>query len=246
VSRVVAIDAFLESVERYPGHALAVFDVIRATTTAVTAVSRGLRVHPAASLEDAEALAGRLDEPLLVGEVGGEVPDGFDLGNSPAAVAELETSRPVVLLSTSGMPIVVAAGVGSYVGALRNYAALARHLAAGHERVALIGAGTRGEFREEDQLGCAWTAAVLLDHGFEPANDETLAIVERWRDADVEALTVSNSVGYLRRTEQLQDLDFVLSHVDDLDLVVTLGEGVLEVEPPLTGSSPRRAATPRA
>ena len=241
---LVAIDAFLESVSRYPGHALAVFDVIRATTTAVTAVDRGHRVHPASTLEEALAVASGLDDPLLVGEVAGEVPDGFDFSNSPAAVAALpDSKRPVVLLSTSGMPILVAAGPGTYVGSLRNYSALARYIASRHDRVALIGAGTRGEFREEDQIGCAWTAAALIEHGFEPANDETLAIVERWRGVAPEALTVSNSVGYLRRTGQLQDLDFVLAHVDDLDLIVTVGDGVLDVN---GRSAPTRDADPRA
>jgi 2-phosphosulfolactate phosphatase len=231
MSRTVVIDAFRESVERYPRHAIAVFDVIRATTTAVTAVSGGRLVYPAASLEEATALAAGLDDPLLVGEVGGDVPEGFDLSNSPAAVATLnDYGRPLVLLSTSGMPILVAAGAGAYVGALRNYSSLARLLASRYEHVALIGAGTRGEFREEDQLACAWTAQILLEHGFEPENDETLEIVERWRGKDVEALTVSNSVGFLRRTGQLRDLDFVLGHVDDLDVIVRLGDGVLEVE----------------
>ena len=49
-----------------------------------------------------------------------------------------------------------------YVACLRNYSALIAYLAAHHPMVAVIGAGSRGEFREEDQLCCAWIAEGLL------------------------------------------------------------------------------------
>jgi 2-phosphosulfolactate phosphatase len=229
--RVVAIDVFPESVERYPGHAFVVCDVIRATTTAVTAVAQGRDVYPVPSLEAALPLAARLSNPLLVGELGGNMPYGFDLTNSPADVAARDdVDRPMILLSTSGTRLLGEAGPGAYAGSLRNYTALARFLAQHHKRVAVIGAGTRGEFREEDQLACSWIAEQLVSLGFEPANDDTRGYIERWSGRPVDAITMSNSVEYLRRTGQLRDLDFVLTHIDDVDVAVQLRDGRLVAE----------------
>ena len=229
--KTVAIDCFPDSVEAFRStHVVVGIDVIRATTTAVTAVACGRRCFPVPSLEEAVPLAARLEDPLLVGELGGNMPYGFHLQNSPAQVTQLAAdSRPLILLSTTGTRL-LCRGDGAeavYAGCLRNVGALARHLGAQHERVALIGAGTRGEFREEDQLCCAWLGARLVEDGFEPQNDTTALLIDRWKDAPVDVVTRSKSAEYLRSTGQLADLDFVLTHVDDLDVVVALRDGEL-------------------
>ena len=46
--------------------------------------------------------------------------------------------------------------------------------------------------------------------------------VERWRDATPDAILESASVEYLRRSDQLDDLTFILEHVDDLDTVYAI------------------------
>lgn len=231
MERSVVIDCFPESVRAYgDGWAVVAVDVIRATTTAVTAAALGRRVFPVGSIEAAVPLAARLPEPLLVGELGGNMPYGFDVTNSPAALAErTDVERPMILLSTSGTRVIEAAAPADavYVGCLRNHSAQAAHLAAQHERVAIVGAGTRGEFREEDQLGCAWIAQGLLGAGFAPQNEWTSSLVGRWRDAPVDAICTSKSVAYLRDTEQTGDLDFVLGHVDDVDAVFAVVDGEL-------------------
>ena len=71
----VVIDCFPESALRYrDGWAVVAIDVIRATTTATTAVALGRRCFPVPSLEAAVPLAAQLDRPLLVGELGGTCP----------------------------------------------------------------------------------------------------------------------------------------------------------------------------
>jgi 2-phosphosulfolactate phosphatase len=222
MSKVVVVDAFADRAHLYAdGYAAVVVDVLRATTTAVTAVANGRRCFPVASIERALPLAARLDRPLLCGELGGNMPYGFDLNNSPTRVASLNGDRrPLILLSTSGTALIHAAADAVdtvLVACLRNVTATARHLAGTCERVAVLGAGTRGEFREEDELCCAWIAARLVDAGFEPRGERTHDAVERWRDAPVESICESRSVTYLMDTDQLRDLEFVLAHVDDLD-----------------------------
>lgn len=224
--KIVAIDCFPENVQRWKseGYALVAIDVIRATTTAVTAVATGRRCYPVATVEQARSMASGMDDPLMVGEVGGDMPEGFEIPNSPALVARHNgIHRPMVLLSTSGTRIISAAKGGTcYVACLRNYTAQIEHLIKFYSKVAIIGAGTRGEFREEDQICCAWIAEGLLKAGYMPANDETAQIVRQWQNRPVEALLVSNSVAYLRRSGQLQDVEFVLAHVDDLESVFEL------------------------
>jgi 2-phosphosulfolactate phosphatase len=221
--KTVVIDYLPERVREYGlPYALVAADVIRATTTAVTCVALGRRCYPASSVEAALALAWRLVDPLLVGEVGGIMPAGFHLNNSPFDLAGLsDLERPMILVSSSGTRLMCAAAEGQpmYVACLRNYSAQVAYLAAHHAQVALIGAGTKGEFREEDELCCAWIAEGLLKAGYEVGNARTAAIIERWSGAPVEVIVEGASAEYLRRSDQVRDLDFILTHVDDLNEV---------------------------
>lgn len=219
----VVIDCFPESVARYSdGYAIVAVDVMRATTTAVTCVALGRKCFPVPSLDAAVPLAARLTNPLLVGELGGNMPYGFDLNNSPAALeSRTDIHRPMILLSSSGTRLVCAAeeSQAMYAACLRNYSAQIKHLIAHHAKVAVIGAGSRGQFREEDQLCCAWIAEGLLAAGYEPQDEQTLAIIQRWSGAPAESVASSASAEYLRNTKQTKDLDFILEHIDDLDEV---------------------------
>jgi 2-phosphosulfolactate phosphatase len=204
-------------------------DVIRATTTAVTGVALGRRCFPVSCLDEAVKLAAEFDDPLLVGELGGSTPYGFSLTNSPADLAmRADIDRPMILLSTSGTRLIAAAPQSIYVACLRNYSALIHRLVSLSADVALIGAGTRGEFREEDALCCARIAAGLLDSGFQAGDETTASIVERWTDQPVDAFVGGKSTEYLRASGQLRDLEFILTHIDDLDDVfVKVGREIL-------------------
>lgn len=245
MSRTVVIDCFAESLERYrEGWAVIGVDVLRATTTAVTAAALGRRVFPVPDLERAVATAALLPGALLAGELGGRVPYGFEENNSPAALdVRPDVHRPMVLLSSSGTRLVHELGPRDavYAACLRNVSAMVAHAAARHERVAVVGAGTRGEFREEDQLGCAWIAQGLVEQGFQ-AQQWTARIIERWRGAPVDAVARGASADYLRRSGQVSDLEFVLDHVDDLHEAYALRDGELVV--PEVPARPTELPTP--
>src|SRR5439155_16577214 len=123
--KTVVIDCFPESLVSYrKGYAIVAVDVIRATTTAVTAVALGRRCFPVPSLEAAVPLAARLTNPLLVGEHGGCMPYCFDMNNSPADLElRKDVDRPMILLSTSGTKLICGAeeSQAMYVACLRNY-----------------------------------------------------------------------------------------------------------------------------
>ena len=219
--KTVSICCFADgSYEYAPDRALVAVDVIRATTTAVTAISMGRECHLVPTLEAAFDAASRLPNALLTGEQGGETPAGFELTNSPAQLAaRTDTSRPLVLLSSTGTRLMCAIGQSdsAYLACFRNYRATIDHLAANYETVTLIGAGTRGDFREEDQMCCAWIADGLMQSGFTPGDEATVRLTKRWRGVPRDAFRSSKSVAYLKRSGQLHDLDFILSHFDDVD-----------------------------
>ncbi len=225
----VVIDCLPESVSRYrQGWAVVAVDVIRATTTAITAAATGRRCFPAPDIGTALALARGLTGALLAGESSGARPAGFEIDNSPAQVAGRgDTHRPLVLVSSSGTKVIheAASCEATYLACFRCHSVLASYLAGRHDRVAVIGAGTKGEFREEDQICCAWVAADLVASGYEPETPQTVAVINRWRDASPEACLCSRSVDFLRRTGQLRDLDFILSHIDDLQAVFAVRDG---------------------
>lgn len=230
----VVIDCFPESVARYvEDHSIVAIDVIRATTLAVTAVAAGRRCLVAADLQDAFAIRDRVGNAVLAGELGGDMPPGFDMNNSPAELAQRgDVPRPLVMLSTSGTQLMLEAGRsahGAFAACFRNFTATARLLADRRGRVAIIGAGSRNEFREEDQMACAWVAELLVNAGHRPEDRKTAEIIERWRGAPATACETGGSVAYLRRSGQLGDFDFVTAHVDDLDIVCSI-DGI-EVRP---------------
>lgn len=247
MTRTVAIDCFPESVRNHTDCAIVAVDVIRATTTAITAVALGRRCHPAATLDEATVLESRLrtEDPLLAGELGGSTPYGFEMTNTPAGLAERDdTHRPLILLSTGGTAVIGESVhcQGSFVACLRNIRAQSEYLAGRHDRIACIGAGTRGEFREEDQLCCAWIAERLVRSGYRPADEQTQRIIERWSGAQADAFLMSKSVDYLRDTNQLNDLDFILAHVDDLSASFELRDGQIVMIP--TERVRKKAAQP--
>jgi 2-phosphosulfolactate phosphatase len=219
--KTVSICCFSEGLGEYADdRALVAVDVIRATTTAVTAISMGRECHLVPTLQAAFDTALRLPNALLAGELGGDMPAGFDLTNSPAQLAaRSDVSRPLVLLSSTGTRLIyeIRHSDSAYLACFRNYSATIDCLAKTHKAVTLIGAGTRGAFREEDQMCCAWIADGLIESGFAPEDGVTLHLAERWRGAPHDAFLVSQSVAYLKKSGQLRDLDFILSHFDDVN-----------------------------
>jgi len=217
----VSICCFEEGpIEYVDNAALVAVDVIRATTTACTAIAMGRECHLAPTLHAAFDKASRLSNALLAGEIGGDMPPGFDLSNSPAELAvRSDVSRPLILLSSTGTRLMyeIRFSDSAYLACFRNYSATIDCLAKNHDVVTLIGAGTRGEFREEDQMCCAWIAEGLVQSGFAPGDEMTLNLIDRWRASSRDAFLTSRSVAYLQRSGQLHDLDFILDHFDDVD-----------------------------
>ena len=194
------------------GEAIVAVDVVRTTTTAVTAVAQGRRCFTAPTIAAARRRATRLERPLLAGEIAGVMPAGFDLSSSVAELAgRSDVERPLVLATSAGTPLIHAAALTGtvYLASLRNARHLGAWLAGRHERVAVVAAASRGQFGEEDRVCCAQVAGELLDAGYAAEDPDTESLVRRWRDASADV--------WLRcRRGQRQDVEFILGHQDDL------------------------------
>ncbi|MFM9195860.1 MAG: 2-phosphosulfolactate phosphatase, partial [Planctomycetia bacterium] len=147
-----------------------VIDVLRASTTIISALAHGaVAVQPVPTVDQARALSaacpGRAggsesSRALLGGERGGLRIDGFDLGNSPLEYSsDRVAGRRIVITTTNGTAALDAAlpATEVLIGAILNrtaVAARARSLAAMHgaPAIQLVCAGTGGEMTEEDLL----------------------------------------------------------------------------------------------
>jgi 2-phosphosulfolactate phosphatase len=151
--------------EQVIGRSVAVFDVLRATTTITAALWAGVReIFVYRTLDEARAAAGQCDGPrLLCGEKNCLPPPGFDLGNSPAAFqAEIHRGQTVYMATTNGTRALAAAREAALVlpAALVNAEATAAALAGAGMDVTLLCAGTNGRIAMEDLLG----AGAVLTH----------------------------------------------------------------------------------
>lgn len=154
-----------------------VIDVLRASTTIITALAEGAAfVLPAAEVGLARHFCKKLPTgTLLGGERGGIRIDGFDLGNSPAEyVRSCIGGRGIIITTTNGTAALArcAAAREVLIGGLVNRRAVATtalRLTGGVGDVHLVCAGTDGQVTGEDLLG----AGAILDaaKAFTPACD---------------------------------------------------------------------------
>jgi 2-phosphosulfolactate phosphatase len=152
-----------------------VFDVLRATSSMITALAHGAEaIHPVRTIEEALALRAAMPDAVLCGERHGERIDGFTLGNSPFEYRDVAGKR---LISTTTNGTVALRAVESagcvLVGALLNLGAVAEALRhRSPERVLLVCAGTFEEFALEDAFAAGLLIAAL---GTDDLTDAALA-----------------------------------------------------------------------
>lgn len=139
-----------------------VFDVLRATSTMVAALSAGAReIRPVSTIEEAREVKAALPEAILGGERHGERIDGFHLGNSPLEYGEC-ADAVIVTTTTNGTVALRACATAEtvLVGAVVNLDAVIEHLRSSPppENVLLVCAGTFTEPALED----VWAAGALI------------------------------------------------------------------------------------
>ncbi len=189
-------------------------DVLRWTTTAVTALANGASAIEAfAEPEEARERAARIGA-LTAGERGGHRIAGFDLGNSPLEFTAARVAGRTICATTSNGTRALLATVGAtqrYLAGFVNLRATAAAILARSPAAAdLVCAGTEGRPSAEDSACAEALAAVLRGEAFDP---ELLARAARAPHA-----------AFLRGAGYASDVDVALT--PDSVQVVALAETI--------------------
>jgi 2-phosphosulfolactate phosphatase len=129
-----------------------VFDVLRATSSMVTALAHGAaEIHPVSTIKEALALKRRLPDAILGGERSGDPIPGFDVGNSPREYRQGVRGRKIITTTTNGtVALKACAGARQVlIGALLNMDALAAAVQKS-KNLLLVCAGTFDSLALED------------------------------------------------------------------------------------------------
>jgi 2-phosphosulfolactate phosphatase len=155
---------FLPSIvspEQLRDHVVVVIDVLRATTTIITALQNGAaQIIPCGTIDEAREWVVRFQpRGLLGGERNGSKIPGFDLGNGPPEYsAEVVRDQTIVLATTNGTPAMAVCREAKcvWIGGFINAQAIVKRTRA-ESLVTFLCAGTDGRITGEDVLfaGCA-------------------------------------------------------------------------------------------
>ena len=154
----------------FHGTAAVIIDVLRATTSIQAILENGgRRVFPVANVDEAKGLKTRMPAALLCGERQGFPPDGFDMGNSPAAFSNTDLDcRDIILTTTNGTLAVLHAAGAAYLysACILNASAAGTTIIKCREidTAVLVCAGTEGSFSIEDFYAAGLVAAVVAEH----------------------------------------------------------------------------------
>jgi 2-phosphosulfolactate phosphatase len=228
------------------GKPVIVVDILRATTTIITALANGARaVIPAAASDEAARIAQNLERGnvLLTGERRGDPISGFDLGNSPREMtADLVAGKTLVMSTTNGTPAIQAAEAGApvLVGAVLNFSAVvaaARPLAAAHGELSILCAGRERGFALEDAYAAGRFAQALLPPGgrrkvrLNDAAVAALELIKRYGDRWKRAVSASAAARDLVANGYREDV-LVATEADRYDLVPVYAERQITVPRP--------------
>ncbi len=134
-----------------------VIDVLRATTTIVTALNNGAKeIIPVGSIEFAMKISGS-GQMLLGGERNAEKIDGFTFGNSPIEYTEEAVKgKSIILFTTNGSKALVRAKFSSnlFVASFLNVKAVVKEILRAKENLEILCSGNNGMYCLEDSV-CA-------------------------------------------------------------------------------------------
>ncbi|MDO7847050.1 2-phosphosulfolactate phosphatase [Hymenobacter sp. M29] len=200
------------------GKIAVIVDILRASSTIVTAMGEGVtHVFPVASLDECTAY-GQQHGCLTAAERDGVPAPGFDLGNSPFGF--LDAARPVrgraLTISTTNGTAALRRSLAAeavVVGAFLNLEAVAAFARAQQRDVLVVCAGWKGQFCLEDTVFGGALAERLAPEFDVRSSDATLAALHLWQQgkSDLSAyLLQSAHVRRLNSLEASKDFEFCL------------------------------------
>ncbi|KAA9340766.1 2-phosphosulfolactate phosphatase [Adhaeribacter soli] len=209
------------------GRVVVVVDILRATSSMVTAFAHGVeKMVPVSKLQ--ECMAYRKKGFLTAAERDGQKAEGFDLGNSPFSYMDESIQGKAIAITTTNGTQAIRLSISAdtvVIGSFLNISAVARFVQMQQKSVIIVCAAWKGKFNLEDTL-FAGALIEKLGSEYEPENDATLGANVIWEAAKADRrafLENSSHVKRLARLDIVKDVDFCLQ--DDVYDVVPVWQG---------------------
>jgi len=202
----------------FDGKTVVVIDVLRATSTIITALTNGAKeVIPVVEIKEALSLKTKYhpSEVLLCGERSAGIIPGFDLGNSPFDYSTERVQNRTLIMSTTNGTKAIRKAEGAKKLLLASFinGEEVVHQVKESDELVLLCSGTNGRFSMDDAL-CAGYMATLLDKTTTiEACDLTRTLMMAWqslRGKHVEAIKTSIHGKLLIRKGYEKDLEYCM------------------------------------
>lgn len=150
-----------------------IIDVFRAFSVEAFIMSKGAKtIYPVAEVETALKMKEQNPDIIIIGERNGEKINGFDFGNSPTQIADVDFNGKIVVHTTSAGTQGIANATRAdeiITGSLVNAKAIARYIKMrGAQEVSLVCMGLKGtQPVEEDTLCAEYIKSLLENEPFE-------------------------------------------------------------------------------
>jgi len=221
----------------FTGKTTVVIDVLRATSTIVTAINNGAKeVVPMASVEFAVKVSGGMfgGQILLGGERNTKKIEGFALGNSPFEYSrDIVEGKTIVFYTTNGTRSIAKAKYSEnlYTCSFLNISAIAKHLITLNTDVEIVCSGRNNYFSIEDSV-CAGMliskiSKVKEDSFLNDSGAAVLTLYEKYGANLMKMMRESDHGKILLENGFEADLEYC-SSIDILDDIPSYSSGVLK------------------
>lgn len=217
-----------------------VIDVLRASTTVITALNNGAReIIPVNTIESAVKVSGNLfgDVVLRGGERNGKMIEGFNLGNSPFEyVAESVKGKSIIFYTTNGAPAMWKARYAKnlLIAGFVNISAVVNRIKELKEDVYILCAGKQTQFCLEDSVCAGMITKLLIDDEETEIefNDSAVAAVALFKSFSKNLLKMGRTCDhgkYLTEIGFEKDIEFCTT-IDTFDVVPELSANVIKLK----------------
>jgi 2-phosphosulfolactate phosphatase len=220
------------------GKVVVVIDVLRATSTIITAMNNKAKSLIATEdMGEASKIAQNLDPSrcLLCGERDGKQIEGYDLGNSPSEYTEeVVKDKTLILTTTNGTKAISRSSQADRVliAGFLNAQAVTDVIKSSEKEIILVCAGWKGRLSLEDVL-CAGYIINLIYDGTIPddAKDGALvaaALYDRFSDNITGVVSSSNHAKRLQEMGYSADIEYCCA-INTVNIVPEVIEGIIRI-----------------
>jgi len=221
------------------GKLVVIIDVLRASSTIVTALANGCRSFiPILSPGQAKKKAQQFEKErvLLGGEREGIKIEGFDLGNSPREYKrEVVKDKTIIFSTTNGVKALemVKSAYRIIIGSFLNLQAVCNYCTNYRGDILIICAGKEGNFSLEDTACAGMIINSLRDvfpgsHQEADANLTAQLLYKKFGNNILEILRKSQHGRYLESIGLGEDLEFC-SRLDFFHIVPIFRDGIISI-----------------